>query len=211
MNAAAPLVPFRSPGRSIPTPAPEAPTDHDLIRGIQGGDPDAFRALFERHQRRAYGIAYQMVGNAEEASDVVQEAFLRIHRSIDRFDFSKAFTTWLYRIVVNLSIDGLRRSGLRRDVGIEDLEDSIPAGARPEALLESDETVRLVRSVLEELPPKFKAVMVLRDLHGLSGKEIASIVGASHATVRWRLHRARKAFRVAWERKRDRRGPGRGE
>ncbi len=208
MNSAAPLVQFRPSTRPTQALGGDVATDHDLIRGIQVGEAESFRALFERHERRAYGIAYQMVGNAEEAADVVQEAFLRVHRSIDRFDFSKAFTTWLYRIVVNLAIDGLRRERLRRDVEIGEFEESIPAGSSPEAPLEADETVRLVRGVLDALPPKFKAVMVLRDLHGLSGKEISSVVGATHATVRWRLHRARTAFRALWERSRARRGQG---
>lgn len=198
------ILSFPPPARAARETFVEGPTDHDLIRGTQAGDGEAFRALFERHQRRAYAITFQMVGSAEEAADVVQEAFLRVYRSIGRFDFSKAFTTWLYRIVVNLSIDALRRASLLRKVVIEDLGDALPAGAAPEAPLEADEVVRQVRSVLDALPPKFKAVMVLRDLQGLSGKEIATVVGATHATVRWRLHRARKVFREAWERRRGR-------
>jgi len=174
--------------------------DHDLIRAIQGGDEDAFRELFERYERRAFGIAFQMLPNAESSRDVVQEAFLRVYRAIDRFDFRNAFTTWLYRIVVNLAIDALRKQALLRPAAIDDVGEVASSGPLPEDTLATNEVARLVRRILDRLPPKFRTVMVLRELQGLSSKEIASIVGTTHPTVRWRLHRARRIFKEEWER-----------
>jgi RNA polymerase sigma-70 factor (ECF subfamily) len=187
-------------------PAPPAgdgsdgPSDEDLVRAAREGDEAAFEALYRRHEVRAWRVAKNLVGNREDAGDLVQEAFLRVFRSLDRFDFEHEFTTWLYRIVTNLAIDHLRHLRQSRIVRREDASESLPGGASPGEGVESDEARRAVRRALDALPPKFKTVMVLRELHGLSCKEIASIVASTHATVRWRLHRARTLFREAFER-----------
>lgn len=175
--------------------------DAELIVSTQAGDQEAFRLLVERYQHKAYGIALGILGREEDARDVAQEAFVRVFRSIDRFDFSRTFYTWLYRIVQNLAIDAMRKHGLRRGVNLDDVGDTLSAGEAPEDPLEANETVAEVRQVLAELPKSFRTVMILRDLEGLSCKEIAPIVGATHATVRWRLHRARKLFKEHWERR----------
>jgi RNA polymerase sigma-70 factor (ECF subfamily) len=185
---------------SVGASSAQARDDHALVRSIQRGDEEAFRDLFERHERRAFGVAYQLLSNAEAARDVVQEAFLRVYRAIDRFDFRNAFTTWLYRIVVNLAIDGLRRQALLRPAAIDDVGEIASRGPRPEETLAVNEVGQLVRRILDRLPPKFRTVIVLRELQGLSSKEIAAIVGTTHSTVRWRLHRARRIFKEIWER-----------
>lgn len=181
----------------------EPKSDTDIIRACQEGDQAAYSTLVTRYQERAFWVAYNMLGNAEEARDAAQEAFLRVYRAIDRFDFNMNFYTWLYRIVTNLSIDRLRKLKKNKAVAIAGLEESIkdPSGEnRPSHQLEQDETKELVRKVLERLPDKYKSILVLRDIEGHSCKEIASITGASHATVRWRLHTARKLFKESWER-----------
>lgn len=179
----------------------DGPADADVVAHCLGGDKEAFALLVERYQRRAFWVAYNLLGNAEESQDVTQDAFVRAYRSLDRFDPQRKFYTWFYRIVANLAIDRLRRRSVARAVALEDLGDSIAAGSDPGEPLEQGETRRLVRETLESLPPKFKAVMVLRDIEGLSCKEIAPVLGTTHATVRWRLHRARQMFREKWERR----------
>ena len=184
-----------------------AAEEKSWIRRAQGGDEEAFAWLVRRHEVRAYRIARGLLPNEEDARDVAQEAFLRVFRSIERFDFGYAFTTWLHRIVTNLAIDHLRKRRVVARGGVLDGEE----GQEPELVDESvedpsagvirEETVSEVRECLDALAPHFRSVMVLRELEGLPCAEIAEIVGATNVTVRWRLHRGRKLFQEEWERR----------
>lgn len=184
----------------------ERALDHDLVRRAQAGEEAAFASLVQRHERRALRVARNLIPSDEDARDLTQEAFLRVFRHLERFDFQYAFSTWLHRIVTNLAIDYLRK---RRPVaalggGGEDepsLELADEDAPQPAACLEREETRSEVLAVLDTLAPHFKSVMVLRELEGLGCPEIAEIVGATHVTVRWRLHRARKLFLEEWERR----------
>lgn len=175
--------------------------DNRLIDMILAGDMDAFGELVDRYSDRASWVAYNMVGNYEDARQIAQEGFLRVFRSIKRFKRGMKFYTWLYQIIVNLSIDHLRKHRKVRKVSIENIMEPDAEGGQPDDFVERDEVRRNVRLVLEELPEKYKTVMVLRDIEGLSCKEIAKIIKCTHATVRWRLHRARNIFREIWEKK----------
>lgn len=189
--------------------------DHALIRRAQTGDESAFAELVSLYERRAWRVARNMVPGDEDARDLVQEAFLRVFRNLDRFDYKHAFSTWLYRIVSNLSIDHLRRRRRTQstssvdedDAGIDLVDENAPA---PSSALEAFETQGEVRACLESLAPHFQSVLVLRELEGLPCTEIAEIVGATHVTVRWRLHRGRKLFQEEWERRARLRDSGRG-
>lgn len=197
----------------------EAAIDHALIRQALEGDEAGFSGLVERHQRRAYRVARNLVPTDEDAQDLAQEAFLRVFKSLDRFDFSHDFTTWLYRIVTNLCIDFLRKRrsaisvsagrGDDDEGGAFDLED--PRQAAPSDHAEALETAAEVEAVLETLAPHFQSVLTLREIEGLSCPEIAEIVGATHVTVRWRLHRGRKLFQEEWERRSRMRSQGAAE
>lgn len=186
-------------------------SDEELVKVCQAANPpqaardQAFRELVERYQDRAFWIAKGMVGNADDARDVAQDAFIRVFRSVDRFDPKLRFYTWFYQIVVNLSIDHLRRGKKRTRLSIDDLGDQgepqIEGRApHPGSAIERDELKNRVARVLAELPEKYRSVIVLRDLEGFDGKEVADMSDATHATVRWRLHKARQMFREAWER-----------
>lgn len=185
----------------------ERERDHALLRRAQTGDQDAFADLVRRHERRAFRVARNMVPSDEDAQDMAQEAFLRVFKSLDRFDFDHDFTTWLYRIVTNLCIDHLRKrrpaistGSMVEEEGAElDLED--PRDERPSDWIEAGETADEVQACLAALAPHFQSVLVLRELEGLPCTEIAEIVGATHVTVRWRLHRGRKLFQDEWERR----------
>lgn len=177
----------------------EAPSDEELVRRALSGEQEAFRGLVERYERRAFWVARGMLGNDEDARDVAQEAFIRVHRSLERFDTEQRFYTWLYQIVVNLCIDHLRKNAKRRGVSLDAVAESGHETSSSSSL-EGSELKERVARVLDELPPKYKTVMVLSDLQGIGAKEIAKITGATHATVRWRHHRARKLFREVWER-----------
>ncbi|MFN0243699.1 MAG: RNA polymerase sigma factor [Planctomycetota bacterium] len=180
--------------------------DHAAIRRAQAGDEQGFRELVERHQSRAWRVARNLVGSDEDAQDLAQEAFLRVFRSVDKFDFEHAFTTWLYRIVTNLAIDHLRKrrpvhSTTREDDEEPDLDVPDASVEQPSDRMERGELAREVKACLESLAPHFQSVLVLREMEGLPCKEIADIVGATHVTVRWRLHRGRKLFQEEWERR----------
>ena len=190
-------------------PAPD-PLERLVIERAQRGDSDAFRELVERHQQRAFRIARHMTPNDEDARDLVQEAFLRVFRSLERFDFQYSFSTWLHRIVTNLAIDHLRKrrvaaAGFGSDANSEgdeiEFDPRDPRGGSPAERLEAQETGRKVRECIGALAPHFQSVLLLREIEGLPCNEIAKIVGATHVTVRWRLHRGRKLFQEEWERR----------
>lgn len=200
-----PLQPGRVAGRAGARPEARtvpmaSETDADLVLRAREGDGDAFRGLVERYQERAFWVARGMVGNDEDARDAAQEAFIRVHRSLERFDVRMRFYTWLYQIVVNLCIDHLRKQGKRRGVALDAVGDVAGDHEDGADALQHSELKDRVQRVLDELPPKYKAVMVLSDLEGIGAKEIAGMTDTTHATVRWRHHRARKLFREAWER-----------
>jgi RNA polymerase sigma-70 factor (ECF subfamily) len=173
-------------------------SDAELVRRCRRGDQEAYRLLVTRYEERAYWLAHQLVGNAESARDIAQEAFVRVVRNIGRFDTARNFYTWLYQIVTNLSIDHLRRSGRQKPTDFEALGGLPDARPSPGDLSARDDLRRRVAAVLGRLPEKYKAVLVLRDLQGFSCQEIAEIVGCNNATARWRLHRARKLFKGLW-------------
>ena len=176
--------------------------DSTLVRRALDGEGDAFSALVVRHQKRAFWVVFHLVGKVEDARDVTQEAFLRLHRSLRQYDFARNFFTWFHRILTNLAIDHLRKH--RHAAGAASL-DELPGGLADEReagvpLWERTERRELVHRVLEALDPRFRAVLVMRDLQGMAGQEIAPILGITHSTVRWRLHRARQMFQAHWER-----------
>jgi RNA polymerase sigma-70 factor (ECF subfamily) len=187
-------------GSPAPAPAPASgPTDAELVQGALAGRQDSFEQLVGRYQRRAFWIAYHVLGRIEDARDVVQEAFLRLHRGLESYDFGRNFYTWFYRIVMNLAIDSMRKWKSARTSSIEEFSGLLPAEAETSPT-EQREISALVWRVLDRLDAKFKSVLVLRDIHGMSCREIAPILKVTHATVRWRLHRGRQIFREQWER-----------
>ena len=186
---------------AVPGDAPaDSARDAELVRHTLDGDQAAFAELVDRYQRKGFWIAYHTVGRVEDARDVVQDAFLRVYRSLDRFDFERNFYTWFYRIVMNLAIDALRKGKSTRTTAVDDLGENFAAPEEHAGPIERGETRGLVWQVLERMDSKFKAVLVLRDIHGMSCRQIAPILKVTHATVRWRLHRGRKLFRERWER-----------
>jgi RNA polymerase sigma-70 factor (ECF subfamily) len=199
---------IRSPKRPFVTSSePIATSDHDLIRQAQRGEELAFGELVRRYEARAWRVARNMIPNDDDARDLVQDAFLRVFRSLDRFDFAHEFGTWLYRIVTNLAIDQLRKrrpqanAGPTDDEGTSQFDLPDPNAHSPSQRVEAAETAVRVRTCLASLAPHFQSVLVLREIEGLGCPEIAGIVGATHVTVRWRLHRGRKLFQEEWERR----------
>lgn len=173
--------------------------DKELVLACRRGDTTAFETLVKRYEKKVYWIAYNLVGSAEDARDLAQEAFLRVYRSLDKFDLRFNFYTWLYRIAVNLSIDHLRKKGKSGVVSLEEFPVDPAHEAAPDRGLRNEELKRKIQRTLDALPAKYKAVIVLRDVEELSCEEIAKIIDCTNATTRWRLHKARELFRERWE------------
>lgn len=172
-----------------------------LIARCQHGDRAAFEELFYLYRDDVFRFAYLVVRDASLAQDVVQEAFLKVFRSIVKFQFRSSFKSWLYRVAVNEAITLLRRRKVR-----EDLEpapetthsNGLTSVAREwqpeEAALESEER-RMLRWAIGQLDPVHRSVVVLKYFHEFSDTEIAAAVGCPAGTVKSRLHRARELLR----------------
>jgi len=179
--------------------------DGELVDAARAGDRDAFRALFDRYHRRAYSLAFGVVHNADDALDVVQDAFIKAHKYLDKFEGTSSFYTWLYRIVMNLAIDHLRKHKKSRAVDFSDTsvkeddaavgdEELIPKilGGNPGRALMDKEIRGRIEAALAELSDNHRAVLVMRELEGLSYEEMAQVMGCSKGTIMSRLFHARK-------------------
>ncbi len=167
-----------------------------LIKRIQGGEQKAFGSLMKKYKNQVAGIAYRMVGDYDEAKDISQMVFVKTARNLDRFDTTKKFSTWLYRITVNASIDYIRKQKKHRHETIENYTDSVETPAdTPDLSLYRKNIKECILQAADALNDKQKAAFVLRDIDGHEIEEVSEILGMPEATVRWYLHRARLRLR----------------
>jgi len=176
-------------------------SDRELVRESRRGDKEAFRELVERHQRKIISVAIGMMHNRDDALDLTQETFVKAFENLNKFKGESSFYTWLYRIAVNLAIDYRRRD--RRNPIIS-LEDRPGGGENAEATLpdqrlsdpyhqaQAHEIGGRVAEAINELTPDHKAVILLREVEGLSYEDISRVMQCSKGTVMSRLHYARK-------------------
>lgn len=163
---------------------------------------EAFEALLKKSYRQAYSLAARLTGNAAEAEDLVQETFLRAFRFFHRYDDSLPFTNWLYRIMSNAHIDGVRRKGRLRTTSLEqpgtnglatiELPDHTNSPDRDLWNRSMDEHVQ---AGLVQMTSEFRTAVLLADVEGMAYEEIAEVMGTSVGTVRSRIHRGRKQLR----------------
>jgi RNA polymerase sigma-70 factor (ECF subfamily) len=158
-----------------------------------------------RYQERLYNTVFRLVDNAEDAHDVVQEAFLNAYQSLDSFKHDSRFFTWLYRIAINTAISLKRKqrsslsieAGRNGEGGVEPLDGS--AFSRPGYALEQAEEERRIQSALNRLSPEHQAVLILKDIDGQKYEQMAKILQVPIGTIRSRLHRARAELRELLE------------
>lgn len=176
--------------------------DARLVEEARRGDRDVFGELVLRYEQRLLRMILRFVHDYELARDLTQETFLRVYERLDQFDPSRRFAPWMFRIGVNLTLDYLRR---RKRRGRWSLFSDNATGKSPDPAVPdprpSIDTSQEVRLVVDQIPEKYRAVLVLRDLEGLPTSEIAAILNRKEATIRWRLAEARDRFQKLWTRR----------
>ena len=165
-----------------------APSDETLMQDVARGQRSAFEQLVLRHQQTVWRTAYRMLGCRQTAEDIAQEAFLRIFQAADRYQPTAAFRTYLYRIVVRLCLDWLRR---KRAIASAELEPLDPSAPDAQQTLLDRERDQAVRAALDRLPAKQRMAIVLRYYEGLSGRQIADAMNTTIKAVERLLARGR--------------------
>ena len=184
------------------------PDDRKLVEDARRGDATAFRELVTRHQRRAFAVALGMVHDPDDARDICQEAFLKVHKNLATFEGDAQFFTWLYRIVVNLAIDHLRkRRGQQVEFDDAQANDEPDEGGiaphrtgfDPARALADKELRNQILAALDKLSPAHRTVLVMREVEGLSYQDISARLDVPLGTVATWVTRGRKAMAEALE------------
>ena len=178
-------------------------TEQELVAAARRGDQNAFGQLVADNQAMVYSLAYRMTGHADDAEDLAQEAFLNAWRGLDKFRGQSSFSTWLYRLTSNACVDFLRKKKRRGELSMtleEDGEEERQADITderwsPQEEVERQETREAVRQGLAALSPDHREVLLLRELEGLSYREIGQRLGLEEGTVKSRIARGRLALR----------------
>jgi RNA polymerase sigma-70 factor (ECF subfamily) len=169
----------------------------ELVARAKSGERAAFDDLVRETYADTYALAFRLTGNEDDACDVLQDAYLRAYRSLKRFRGDAAFSTWMYRITANCATTHMVRRGRARH---EELDRDAPVAdgridGDPEAMAGVTLELGRVAVALQDLPPRLRAVVVLRDIYDLPHEAIAAELGISEAAAKVRLHRARKKLR----------------
>jgi RNA polymerase sigma-70 factor (ECF subfamily) len=194
-------------GKASAQPSPISEADElSLIRRAQEGDRSAFDALVRLYDKNVLRLALQVVGSPEEARDLYQEAFLKVYRSIGHFRSEAKFSTWLYRVVMNVCLDHLRRQKTRKEVPVPQSEEGEPEFLQtvpderptlnPERATHSKEISQRIQSALERLNPRERMVFELKHYQGLRLRAIGEICKTSEQTVKNCLFRATQKLRL---------------
>lgn len=196
------------PSETSSSAAPPGPSDAELVERVRAGDKAAFRTIFDRYHRRAYSVALGIVKQPQDALDVVQEAFVKVHKYLGGFEGNSSFYTWLYRIVMNVAIDHNRRKGRGTNVEYDDrqaLDSADDVGTilprlvdgNPSDVVSRKQLAARLEEALATLPEHHRAVIVLREVDGMSYEEMAEVLGVPKGTIMSRLFHARHKMQVA--------------
>ncbi|MCS7186957.1 MAG: RNA polymerase sigma factor [Armatimonadetes bacterium] len=181
------------------------PSDEALVLKAKKGEAGAFDLLIERHYKRIYKLAFQMLGNSEDAADATQETFVKAFEQLRHFRGDSSFSTWLYRIAINTCRDMIRRnrsiafSQLQPENENADFDPTTLTEPNLDEIFEERERAELVWTALKQLSEEARQILVLCDMQGFSYAEVAAILNLREGTVKSRLHRARNAFKEVWK------------
>ncbi len=187
-------------------------SEQELIARCRKNDVAAFEQLIGAYEQRVFALAFGMLGNRQDAEDMTQDIFLKVFRSIHTFRENASFSTWVYRVATNVCLDEIRRRKKRSgDVSInqtnrddEAFELALPdPGETPFEAAQKKEAMAALREAIDCLGEEQRAVVVMRDLEGLSYEEIAHALGTSLGTIKSRLNRARQTLRRLLENKKE--------
>ncbi|WP_042142177.1 RNA polymerase sigma factor SigW [Paucisalibacillus sp. EB02] len=175
----------------------------DKIKQVKKGDHAAFEDIVMFYQDKIYQHCHRMLGNKHEAEDIAQEAFIRAYVNIHSYDERRKFSTWLYRIATNLTIDRLRKrkpdyyldAEVKGTEGLDMYSQLAADGKLPEDEIEGLELQHYIQKQIAELPPKYRSIIMLRYLEDFSLQEISEILDIPIGTVKTRIHRGREALR----------------
>lgn len=179
-----------------------------LIKQAQKGDNKAFELLIDEHFKKIYNIAYRLSGNEADASDMTQEVLIKIFRHIGTFNGNSKFSTWVYRVATNTCLDELkkirRRNAYSLDAEIDTGDSEVAVQVRdesssPDIAAEQKELSATVGKAIKRLSPDHSAVVILRDIQGMSYEEVAKILNCSVGTVKSRLNRGRAQLKKILE------------
>lgn len=184
----------------------EAESEAALLAALKAGDEGAFERLVRENTPRMLAVARRFFSTESDAEDAVQEAFLSAFKALDRFEGGSKLSTWLHRITVNASLMKLRARKSRPEKSIEEMLPAFSSDGQrhdhkrgwrrtPEQLLSDNETAKIVRAKIDELPADYREVLLLRDIEELDTAAAAEVLGISREAVKTRLHRARQALR----------------
>ena len=185
-------------------------SDEELVDRFRSGDEDSFRILVERHSPRIFNIIYRTTKDRNLAEDLSQEVFLRMYRFLGGFKKESRFSTWLYRLTVNVCFNAQRKrkeepkvvilsqqvADVGSNPGTRELEDE---SFSPQKTLEKEELARKIKSAIDSLPEVLKMTFILREFEDLPYKELAKVLRCSQGTIKSRLCRAREALRQKLE------------
>jgi len=176
-------------------------TDDELVARSLGGDVDSFNQLILRWERPIYALAYRTIGREEEARDVCQEAFLRAYRALPGFKGQAKFSSWLYRITLNLCRDWIRKqrrqpvSQIPEDADIDEMAASTGPVESIEDLVARRELSSVVEDAMSHLPEEQRTAIILKEYHGMTFQEIADLQGCPLSTVKTRLYQGLSVLR----------------
>lgn len=182
-------------------------SDHELVTRAQQGSEKAYRELLGRYERPVFSIVYRMIRDREQAEDLAQETFVRVFNHIDRYDPKYKFSSWIFKIATNLTIDHIRRKelntvsidGSRNATTAEQIEATaitiISPDENPEELLEAKELGEEIEEAIGKLRPEYRAAILLRHVEGREYQEIAEIMALPLGTVKTYIHRGRNELR----------------
>jgi len=171
--------------------------ERELIAAAQSGDRSAFEELVRRTYRDTFTLAHRLTGNEEDARDVAQDAYLRAWKGIGKFRGEAQFSTWLYRITANAAATHMRKRRRHRSESLDDVGEptELRYDAQPVAMAEAGDLLDRLSAAVDQLPPKLRQVVVLRDVYSLPHEAIAEELGISETAAKVRLHRARRKLR----------------
>ena len=184
-------------------------SDVTLVKKFKKGCQDSFEEIINRYESKVFQLALRFTRNQEDAEEVMQDVFTTIYKKIDGFQGKSAFSSWLYRIVVNAAFMKLRKRKQHNTVSIEDLAPAVRQFCmerenvfheRSDSLASSRELRDTIQGAINKLPRQYRAVFVLRDVDGLSNQEVSEILQLSIPAVKSRLHRSRLMLRKRLQR-----------